>query len=110
MVAGFGLVDDAIIDQHFRQRDRTGRLLSLISGSPKLLGIGVDEDTAAVFGACGTSTSLAVTQLRLLMDRPCLPIFRRSRGTAEITVSGAVIHTLIAGRRFDRDDSPDDSV
>ena len=31
IVAGFGLIDFCIIDQHFRQRDRTGRLLSLIA-------------------------------------------------------------------------------
>ena len=49
MTAGFDLVQGVVIDQHFRQRDRFGRLLMLIAGSPGLLGIGIDEDTAAVF-------------------------------------------------------------
>ena len=51
MVAGFGLVPDVIIDQHFRQRDRIGRLLSLVAANPGLLGVGIDEDTAACSSA-----------------------------------------------------------
>ena len=37
-----------MIDQHFEQRNRYGRLLMIVAQSPQLLGIGVDEDTAAV--------------------------------------------------------------
>ncbi len=37
-----------MIDQHFDQRNRYGRLLMIVAQSPQLLGIGVDEDTAAV--------------------------------------------------------------
>ena len=48
MSAGFGLVPDAVIDQHFRQRDRIGRLLTLVAANPVLLGVGIDEDTAAL--------------------------------------------------------------
>jgi len=102
MVAGFGLVDEAIIDQHFRQRDRTGRLLSLISGSPKLLGIGVDEDTAAVFGPCGTLDVIGRHSVTIIDGSTMFTDFPEIKGHADITVSGAVIHTLIAGRRFDR--------
>ena len=47
MAPGFGLTRDIIIDQHFRQRDRLGRLLTALSYNPALLGLGVDEDTAA---------------------------------------------------------------
>ena len=46
--AGLGLVTGVVIDQHFEQRNRYGRLLSLVAQSPSLLGIGIDEDTAAV--------------------------------------------------------------
>ena len=38
----------SVIDQHFDQRNRYGRLLMIVAQSPQLLGIGVDEDTAAV--------------------------------------------------------------
>lgn len=45
---GLGLTDKIVFDQHFRQRDRLGRLLYLITSHPGLLGVGVDEDTAAI--------------------------------------------------------------
>ena len=46
--SGLGLVQGCVIDQHFAQRNRYGRLLMLVAQSPDLLGIGVDEDTAAI--------------------------------------------------------------
>ena len=47
LAPGLGLTRRAIIDQHFRQRNRLGRLLTAISYNPRLIGIGLDEDTAA---------------------------------------------------------------
>lgn len=43
---GFGLLDQVIIDQHFVARKRHNRLISLVLEHPKLVGIGIDEDTA----------------------------------------------------------------
>ncbi|HWN45198.1 MAG TPA: cyanophycinase [Thermoanaerobaculia bacterium] len=48
MAKGLGLAPELVIDQHFRQRDRLGRLVTALSYNPDPLGIGVDEDTAAV--------------------------------------------------------------
>ena len=48
VAAGLGLVENCVIDQHFAQRNRYGRLLMIVAQSPQLLGIGVDEDTCAV--------------------------------------------------------------
>lgn len=48
MAKGLGLTSDLIVDQHFRQRDRLGRLVTALSYNPGPLGVGVDEDTAAV--------------------------------------------------------------
>src|SRR6476646_10222906 len=44
--AGLGLLEGVIIDQHFGQRARYGRLMSMVAASPNLIGIGIDEDTA----------------------------------------------------------------
>ena len=44
---GFALAPELIIDQHFRQRDRLGRLITALSFHPSAVGIGLDEDTAA---------------------------------------------------------------
>lgn len=48
MAQGLGLAPDLVVDQHFRQRDRLGRLVTALSYNPGPLGVGVDEDTAAV--------------------------------------------------------------
>jgi cyanophycinase len=49
MAPGLGLVKNAIIDQHFAQRGRIGRLLGAVAHNPRVLGIGIDENTAAIF-------------------------------------------------------------
>lgn len=48
MSPGLGLVRDTIIDQHFAERGRIGRLLGAVAQSPRVLGIGIDEDTAII--------------------------------------------------------------
>ncbi len=48
MAPGFGLIKGAIIDQHFAQRGRTGRILVAVAENPESLGIGIDEDTAII--------------------------------------------------------------
>lgn len=45
---GFGLVPGIIVDQHFAQRGRIGRLLGAIALNPANLGVGIDEDTAII--------------------------------------------------------------
>jgi cyanophycinase len=51
LAPGLGLTNRFIIDQHFRQRDRFGRLLAALAYNPFAIGIGLDEDTAAFIGA-----------------------------------------------------------
>jgi cyanophycinase len=50
LAPGLGLTNRFIIDQHFRQRDRLGRLLSALAYNPFAIGLGLDEDTAAFIG------------------------------------------------------------
>lgn len=48
MAPGMGLLQGVIIDQHFNQRGRMGRLLAAIAQNPGIIGLGIDEDTAAI--------------------------------------------------------------
>lgn len=48
LAPGLGLTNRAIIDQHFQQRGRTGRLMVAVAHNPFLIGLGIDEDTAAI--------------------------------------------------------------
>jgi cyanophycinase len=48
MAPGLGLIDGVIIDQHFMERGRFGRLTGAVAQNPKNLGVGIDEQTAIV--------------------------------------------------------------
>ena len=50
LAPGLGLTNKIIVDHHFRQRDRFGRLLTAVSYNPFAVGLGLDEDTAAFIG------------------------------------------------------------
>jgi cyanophycinase len=50
LAPGLGLTNRFIVDQHFRQRDRLGRLLTALAYNPFAVGIGLDEDTAVFVG------------------------------------------------------------
>ncbi len=50
LAPGIGLTNRIVIDQHFRQRDRLGRLLAALAYNPFAIGIGLDENTAAFIG------------------------------------------------------------
>jgi cyanophycinase len=48
MAPGLGLTKRLVIDQHFAQRHRIGRLFTAVALNPFLIGVGIDEDTAIV--------------------------------------------------------------
>jgi cyanophycinase len=48
MAPGLGLMTNVIIDQHFAERGRIGRLLGAVAQNPRILGVGIDEDTAII--------------------------------------------------------------
>jgi cyanophycinase len=48
MAPGLGFIGGVIVDQHFMERGRVGRLIGAVAQNPKNLGIGIDEDTAIV--------------------------------------------------------------
>jgi cyanophycinase len=101
MVAGFGLISNVIIDQHFRQRDRIGRLLALVASNPGLLGIGIDEDTAAIIDEHGVIEVIGRHSLTIVDGSEIFSDIFQVKAYGEITVSNARLHLLTPGRRFD---------
>ncbi|MGW6275968.1 cyanophycinase [Kribbella sp. NPDC055071] len=100
LAGGLGLVQGAIVDQHFAQRNRYGRLLSLVAQSPGLLGIGIDEDTAAVFR--GTHLEVVGRGAVTIFDGSQLTSNAHYAGRSEpILASGVVLHVLPATSTFD---------
>jgi cyanophycinase len=47
LAPGLGLLPGVVVDQHFAERGRIGRLLAALAQNPRALGLGLDEDTAA---------------------------------------------------------------
>ncbi len=101
MVAGFGLISNVIIDQHFRQRDRIGRLLALVASNPGLLGVGIDEDTAAIIDEHGVIEVIGRHSLTIVDGSEIFSDIFQVKAYGEITVSNARLHLLTPGRRFD---------
>lgn len=100
-VAGFGLVPDVIVDQHFRQRDRIGRLLALVAANPSLLGMGIDEDTAVLFDHDGSVEVVGRNSITIVDGAHMYSDIFQVKGHGNITISGATLHVLTPGRRFD---------
>ncbi len=102
LAPGLGLTNALVIDQHFRQRDRLGRLLAALAYNPFMTGIGLDEDTAAFIGPDGVFEvvgSGAVT----VVDPSALEhssMGRAGRGEA-VSLLGLRLHILTDGDRYD---------
>ena len=104
VAAGLGLVQNCVIDQHFAQRNRYGRLLMIVAQSPQLLGLGVDEDTAAVVTRTGDTEILRVIgrgSVTLLDGTHMVSNAHEAKEHRPILASGVVLHVLPAGAVFD---------
>ena len=100
LAEGLGVLPDLIIDQHFSQRERLGRLLSAVGREPAKLGVGIDEDTAIVVRR-GKFEVLGSGQV-FVLDASRLAAGRASRsGPSPFTLTDVVMHMLVEGDRFD---------
>jgi cyanophycinase len=103
MAAGLGLLPGAVIDQHFSQRGRMGRLLLLVAESPSQLGIGIDEDTAAVITPDGVLEVIGKGTVTVVDGTRAQSDAFEVRARRPVLVSGVVLHALPPGYRFDLD-------
>jgi cyanophycinase len=101
IAAGLGLLPGVIVDQHFQQRNRLGRLLSLIAQNPSLLGLGVDEDTAGVVGPDQVMEVIGRGSITVVDGSASETDAWEIRGHRPLMISGVVLHSLPAGYRFD---------
>ncbi len=101
IAAGLGLLPGVIVDQHFQQRNRLGRLLSLIAQNPMLLGLGVDEDTAGVVGPDGVMEVIGRGSVTVVDGAASETDAWEIRGHRPLMISNVVLHSLPAGYRFD---------
>jgi cyanophycinase len=101
MSAGLGLLPGVIIDQHFEQRNRIGRLLALVAQSPALLGMGIDEDTAALVSPAGVMEVIGKGSVTILDPARLQTDAYEVKRHRPMMVSGVILHSLPSGYRFD---------
>ena len=102
LAPGLGLTNALIIDQHFSQRDRLGRLLTAVSYNPFMMGVGIDEDTAMfiapdqVFEVEGSGNVTIIDPEHLSYSS-----MDRARKNESLSLLDLKLHILSKGCRFD---------
>jgi len=100
--AGLGILQGIVIDQHFEQRWRIGRLLAVVAQSPSLLGVGIDEDTCAIVHGDRSSLEVIGRGAVTIVDGANVKTDAyRGKGYRPLMVSGAMLHSLPGGYWFD---------
>src|SRR5262252_1897598 len=102
MTPGLGLAKNMVIDQHFSERGRIRRLLGAVAENARMLGIGVDEDTAVVIEGDGTFHALGSGAV-YVVDGHDLSYtnFSEASFSRAMSVFGVKLHVLSSGDSFD---------
>lgn len=101
LAAGLGVLTGVVVDQHFSERGRFGRLLTVVAHSPSLVGIGLDEDTCAIVYADRVLEVIGRGAVTLLDGSHVVTDAHRAKGHRPFLVSGAIAHSLPSGTWFD---------
>ena len=102
LVPGWGLTNRIMIDQHFRQRDRLGRLLTALAYNPFAVGVGLDEDTAAFIDPHRVLTVVGTGALTIFdaSELTHSSIAEEKEGRP-VCMTNVRLHVLTAGATFD---------
>jgi cyanophycinase len=101
MAPGLGLVRDMIIDQHFAERGRIGRLLGAVAHNPRVLGVGIDENTAVIIE--GDRMRVIGSGAVYCVDGARVSHSNIAEGETDLALSmhGVALHVLSCGDTLD---------
>ena len=101
---GLGLIPGVIIDRHFSERGRIGRLLGAVAQNPRVLGIGIDEDTA--IDLCGSVFRVIGARAVTIVDGAGVTRSNIAEGAPDRTLSihDVALHILSDGDEYDLSD------
>lgn len=99
--AGFGFLDNIIIDTHFVKRGRIGRLFQAVASNPASLGIGLGEDTGLVIQKGEIEESIG-SGLVIIVDGYSIEHsnFAHIEQGAPISIEGLSVHVMVPGDKF----------
>lgn len=102
LAMGLGMIPEIIVDQHFHNRNRMVRLLSTIAVHPDRLGIGIDEDTSAVFEREGYIEVIGRGVVTIVDARDLTHTNQATVEAAEpLSLHNLHLHVLCHGDRYD---------
>jgi len=102
MAPGLALIDKVVIDQHFAQRGRIGRLITAIAQNPEMLGVGIDEDTAIVVTPNNELEVIGSQSVTILDGRSIAETNISDLAPDELlAVFNMILHVLPAGYGYD---------
>lgn len=99
--AGFGFLDNIIIDTHFVKRGRIGRLFQAVASNPASLGIGLGEDTGLLIQKGDIKESIG-SGLVIIVDGYSIKHsnFAHIPQGAPISIEGLSVHVMVPGDKF----------
>jgi cyanophycinase len=102
MAPGLGLTNQVVVDHHFSERARLGRLMTALGFNPFAVGLGLDEDTAAFIGPHDVLHVVGSGSVTLVdpADIEYSNLYSRSDGEPVCLVNVRV-HFLVEGWSFD---------
>jgi cyanophycinase len=102
MTIGLGIIPELVVDQHFHNRNRMARLMSAIAGHPDKLGIGIDEDTCALFEGDDTLAVLGKGTVTIIDPAEMSYTNQADVGATDpLCIANLRIHILSYGGRYD---------
>ncbi len=102
MSPGLGLINNVIIDQHFAQRGRIGRILAAVAQNPEILGIGIDEDTAIMVNEAKVLQVIGSGAVYVIDGRDITQTNVSDQLSGDIlSMFNVKMHVLIKGNIFD---------
>lgn len=102
LAKGLNIIPEVLVDQHFYNRNRLARLLSAIACHPELIGIGIDEDTCAMFESDGVIQIIGKGSVTLV-DARAMTYSNQDRvqGSEPLSMHNLKLHILSHGERYD---------
>lgn len=102
LAPGLGLTNHLVVDQHFRERDRLGRLLTALAYNPFAVGLGLDEDTAAFIHADNTLEVVGSGGITVVdPSEIAYSSMDKAHRREPVSLIGVKLHILVSGGCFD---------
>jgi len=101
LTAGLNIIPEIIVDQHFHNRNRMARLMSAIASYPDRLGIGIDEDTCALFEPDGSFRAIGKGTVTIIDAAGVSHTNQPNAGTTDpLSIHNLQVHILSHGDRY----------